>query len=328
MLMSIEMDKDWKTEEFEKYYHKSRTHVWICDLETGALTEIAQKDRLAPFYGPCALLPGEEHMLVDIDIDGRNQLFSMDLDGSHAKRITAPDEFVYGVSVSPDGARIAFHADYRIFVSLIDGAKRTLVAGRKGYIYFGTSWSPDGQWVLFQVCEPASDPGHDWSDIWIGRPDGSENRALTQGKSAWFAASYGKPDNPGSGSNQPRWAPDGSGIVYARRLPNSKTPWEHQTQRPNTDHFGRDFKPESARGGTRLSFLNPNDGSDTALTSQDPPVWEFRADWSPDSRRILFCRAGTGENPAIWIMDRDGANQRRLSDGADGQGAEFPRFLG
>jgi hypothetical protein len=73
MLMSIEMDKDWKTEEFEKYYHKSRTHVWICDLETGALTEIAQKDRLAPFYGPCALLPGEEHMLVDIDIDGRNQ---------------------------------------------------------------------------------------------------------------------------------------------------------------------------------------------------------------------------------------------------------------
>ena len=60
--------------------------------------------------------------------------------------------------------------------------------------------SPDGEWVLFQVCDPAADPGHDWSDIWIGRPDGSENRALTQGEAAWFAASYGPPDNPGGGS--------------------------------------------------------------------------------------------------------------------------------
>jgi Tol biopolymer transport system component len=254
-------------------------------------------------------------------------LFSMDLDGTRARPITTRDEYVYGVSVSPDGTRIAFHADYRIHTARIDGSNRVSVAGRKGYISFGTSWSPDNEWVLYQACQPKTDPGHDWSDIWIGRPDGSENRQLTQGEAAWFAASYGKPDNPGGGSIMPRWAPDGSGILYARRLPDSKVPWEFQTQRPDTNHFNRDFKPESARGGAEICFLNPKDGSSTPLTHNHPPQWEFRPAWSPDSKRILFCRARAGENPAIWVMDRNGKNQRKLTTGINGNGAEFPRWL-
>jgi TolB protein len=182
--------------------------------------------------------------------------------------------------------------------------------------------------VFFQVCEPRIDPGHDWSDIWIGRPDGSLNRQLTRGESAWFASSFGRPENPGNGSIMPRWAPDGSGILYARRLPNSKVPWEFQPRRPNTNHFNRDFKPELARGGTQICLLNPEDGSSTPLTQSDPPPWEFRPDWSRDSKRILFCRARTGENPSIWVMDRDGKHQRRLTDGIDGNGADFPRWVG
>ncbi|MEN6602211.1 MAG: serine/threonine protein kinase [Bryobacteraceae bacterium] len=328
LLLSIEMDEDWKTKPFTVFYPKSRTHIWICDLPTGRLTEIARKNRIAPFYAPCALLPDEERMLVGVNFGGREQLFSMDLDGTRAHAITKPDEYVYGVSVSPDGARIAFHADYNIHTARIDGSNRVAVAGRKGYIYFGTSWSPDSRWVLFQVCEPKTDPGHDWSDIWIGRPDGSMNRQLTQGESAWFASSFGRPDNPGDGSIMPRWAPDGSGILYARRLANSKVPWEFQPNRPDTNHFNRDFKPELARGGTQICFLNPEDGSSTPLTQSDPPQWDFRPDWSRDSKRILFCRAKTGENPAIWVMDRDGKHQRRLTGGINGNGADFPRWVG
>ncbi|MCE5307322.1 MAG: hypothetical protein LLG20_06745 [Acidobacteriales bacterium] len=328
LLLSIEMDEDWKTKPFTVFYPKSRTHIWICDLPTGRLTEIARKNRIAPFYAPCALLPDEERMLVGVNFGGREQLFGMDLDGTRGHAITKPDEYVYGVSVSPDGARIAFHADYNIHTARIDGSNRVAVAGRKGYIYFGTSWSPDSRWVLFQVCEPKTDPGHDWSDIWISRPDGSMNRQLTQGESAWFASSFGRPDNPGDGSIMPRWAPDGSGILYARRLANSKVPWEFQPNRPDTNHFNRDFKPELARGGTQICFLNPEDGSSTPLTQSDPPQWDFRPDWSRDSKRILFCRAKTGENPAIWVMDRDGKHQRRLTGGINGNGADFPRWVG
>lgn len=329
LLMSIETNEDWKTKTFQEYYHKSRTYIWIFDLETNALTEIAQKDRIAPFYAPCALLPNEERMLVTVDHEGKqNILYSMNLDGTDARPITQPNEFVYGVSVSPDGQHIAFHADYQINVMSIDGSKRKALTQRPGLLHFGTSWSPDGAWVLYQVCDPAADPGHDWSDLWIARPDGSEGRALTQGNAAWFASSYGAKDNPGNGSIMPQWAPDGSGILFAQRLPDAKSPWEFQPNRPDTTHFNRDFKPEDARGGTRIACIDPKDGTCAPLTHLDPLQWEWRPEWSPTSQEILFCRAAAGENPAIWVMDRNGKKSKRLTDGLDHNGAEFPRFLG
>ena len=327
ILLSIEMNPDWKTKSFYEYYSRSRTHIWIWDMPTGKLTEIADKQRLAPFYAPCALLPGEDRMAATVSVEGKERLYIMDLDGTHPRAISGPNEYVYGVSASPDGKRLAFHANYRIEVATVDGARRTRVAGHAGDIYFGTSWSPDGEWILFQVCHQATDPGHDWSDIWIGRPDGSENRPLTKGQAAWFATSYGARDNPGGGSNMPRWAPDGSGILYARRLPGSKSPWEYQGQRTDTTHFNRDFKPEAAQGGTQIVMLDPRSGSETGLSGGQAGQWDFRGEWSPDSRQILFCRAGVGENPAIWVMERDGGGARMLTRGIGNQGADFPQWV-
>ncbi len=327
LLMSIERNDDWNTKSFQEYYHKSQTHIWEYDIESGSLTERVQEERIAPFYAPSALLPGEDRILVTIEQGGCGQLFSMDLDGRNARRITGPKEYVYGVSVSPDGNRIAFHADYQIGVTGIDGGGRVALTNQPGLLHFGTSWSPDGEWVLYQVCDSAAEPGHDWSDIWIARPDGSEKRALTEGKSAWFASSYGAKDNPGNGSIMPCWAPDGSGILYARRLPDAKTPWEFQAQRPDTTHFNRDFKPELARGGTDISCIDPKTGESRPLTKVEAGQWDYRPEWSKDSRQFLFCRAKNGGNPAIWIADRNGEGARFLTDGVEGQGVEFPRFL-
>ncbi len=49
-------------------------------------------------------------MLVGVNVGGREQLFSMDLDGT----------------------RIAFHADYSMHTARIDGSDHVAVAGRKG----------------------------------------------------------------------------------------------------------------------------------------------------------------------------------------------------
>jgi Tol biopolymer transport system component len=326
ILMSIEMSEDWKTKPFNEYYPRSRTHIWTCDLRTDKLTEIATKGRLAPFYAPCLLLPGEKRILVSVVSGNQSVIYSMNLDGTDAVRLTDPKEFVYGVSASPDGKRIAFHADYRIYTMDADGRNRVQVAGRDGWIYFGTSWSPDGKWVLYQTCHPADDPGHDWSDIWIGRPDGTENIALTEGFSAWFASSYGAKDNPGNGSIMPRWAPDGSGILYARRLPGSVPPWQYNAGRVDTNHFNRDYKPELARGGAAIYCVDPHTRKSTPVSHPGERVWDFRPEWSPDSMRILFTRAPVGENPAIWIVDRDGSNERYLTNGR-GDGADFARWL-
>ena len=61
--------------------------------------------------------------------------------------------------------RVAFHLagpqGYQVYTSNIDGSDRTKVAAAPGHLFFGTQWSPDGQWVLYVDCVPQQDPGHD-----------------------------------------------------------------------------------------------------------------------------------------------------------------------
>jgi hypothetical protein len=330
LFLSMEPRRDGPGRPFEEYYTKTPTHIWVYDLKRDSLTEIATRDRMAVFYTP-ALLLSDDRMLVQVVRNKVGQIFSMNLDGSDAQEFTrASDGFPYGLSLSPDGKRVAFHLSceggYQVWTSDVNGSKRVKVAAAPGHIYFGTSWSPDGRWILYVDCLPDQDPGHDWADVCIGRADGTEHRVLTRGQAMWFGATYGGAKTRGGGSNVPAWTHDGR-ILYPRRLSGSKVAWEFQPQRPDVDHFNRDYKPELARGGTEICLLDPRDGSERALTHSEPAVWDFRASESPDGRHIVFCRAETGGVPAIWVMDSDGRNPRMLTKGLGNAGADHPRWL-
>lgn len=330
IFLSMEARRDGPGRPFDKFYHQTPTHLWLHDLDRDTLTEIATRDRLATFYTP-ALLVSDERLLVQVVRDQGGQIFRMNLDGSDAREFTRLGEGLpYGLSLSPDGRRVAYHLaspqGYQIWTSNVDGADRVRVAAHPEHLYFGPSWSPDGQWLLFQACQFHGDPGHDWSDVCIARPDGTDFRKLTEGQAMWFGATYGNPQNRGGGSNVPAWTRDGQ-ILFPRRLPGSRVPWEFQPQRPDTDHFNRDFKPELARGGGEICRLDPQSGEVTALTRSEPPVWDFRASESPDGWSIVFCRAETGGVPAIWVMDADGRNARLLTRGLEDKGADHPRWL-
>lgn len=332
VFLSMEERRDGPGRPFDKFYALTPTHIWIYDLDRDALTEICTQQRMAPFYTP-ALLVNDERMLVQVVRDGIGQIFSMNLDGTDAREFTRVGEgFPYGLSLSPDGKRVAFHTagpsphSYRIWTSDIEGRNRTLVVGHPDHIYFGPAWSPDGTWLLYQDCLFKQDPGHDWSDICIGRPDGSEHRVLTHGQLSWFGATYGNPKNKGSGSNMPTWTHDGK-ILFSRKTPESRVPWEYQTQRTDTDHFNRDWKPELARGGTQIVRLDPRDGSMKALTEVAPQTWDLRASESPDAEKIIFCRAMAGESPALWVMNSNGTNPIQLTRGRNDYGADQPRWL-
>lgn len=327
ILTSFETNPDWKADPFRQY-KQSHSHVWIWDTVTGSLTEILTRERLAPFYTPGPLLPGEDRIAVSV-LREKEQLYVMNLDGSGQVPITKPTEYTYGTSLSPDGRQFAFHSDYQIYTAGIDGSNRRKVAGgEKGLLYFSTSWSPDGEWIVYVVCDTRSDPGHDWCDVWIGRPNGSETRALTNGAAALMSAVHGAKGNGAGGSNIPRWSPTGSGILYSRRMPDSKLPWEHDPNPRRDDHFNRQFKPELARGGTAIVLLDPKTGHEQPLTRPTAAQWDFRGEWSCDGRQILFCRAATGSNAALWIMDRDGRRARQLTAGEQGRGVDHPRWSG
>lgn len=330
LFLSMEPRRDGPGKPFETYYRQTPTHLWIHDLKSGALTEVATRDRMAVFYTPQLLLD-DERVLVQVLTESQGLIYSMNLDGSDAREFTHPGEgFPYGMSLSPDRQRVAFHLSaeggYQVWTSNRDGDDRVKVAAAPGHIYFGTSWSPDGKWVLYVDCLPGQDPGHDWCDVCIGRADGSEHRVLTQGQAMWFAATYGDAEHRGGGSNLPQWTTDGR-ILYPRRLPDSKVAWEFQPQRPDTDHFNRDYKPELARGGSEVCLLDPNTGEETVLTHSDPPVWDFRASQSPDGKKVVFCRAATGDMPALWTLDADGGNAREISKGIDNSGVDHPRWM-
>ena len=330
IFLSMEERRDGPGRPFDQYYTLTPTHLWLYDLDSKSLTEIATKEREEVFYAPQALV-SDARMLVQVPRSKLGQVLSMNLDGSDARPFTRPGEGLpYGFSVSPDSDRVAFHLaspqGYQIWTSDARGANRKLVAARPDHLYFGPSWSPDGEWLMFQDCLFKTDPGHESSDICVARPNGTELRALTSGQEQWFAATYGNPAHRGSGSNMPAWTRDGQ-ILFSRRLPGSRVAWEYQSSRPDTDHFNRDWKPELARGGTEICRLNPKDGQALRLTHNDPPVWDFRASESPDGKRIAFCRCAVGETPSLWVMDATGGGERLLTQGLDESGADQPRWL-
>lgn len=330
LLLSMEARRDGPGRPFEQYYTQTPTHLWIYDLDAGTLTEIATRDRMSVFYTP-ELLIGEDRMLVQVVRDRVGQIYNMRLDGSDAREFTRAGEGLpYGTSLSPDGRRVAFHlaspSGYQIWTCDVEGGNRTLVAADPEYLFFGPRWSPDGSWLAFQGCRYRKDPGHDWSDVCISRPDGSDRRWVTSGQSLWFAATYGRPGLRGGGSNMVSWTRRGE-LLFSRRLPDSRVPWEYQEGRPDTDHFNRDYRPELARGGTEICRLDPARETVERLTQPGPGVWDFRVAESPDGHSIAFCRAAKGEIPSLWRMDSDGKHPRKLTDGLEHQGADHPRWL-
>jgi TolB protein len=331
IFLSMEPRRNVDGKSFDEYYTQTPTHIWVYDLATDDLQEICTKERMAVFVTP-ALLLNDERLLIQVVRKSVGQIYNVRLDGSDAREFTkAEDGFPYGLSLSPDGKRVAFHlataTGYQVWTSDLDGKQRQQIAADPQHLYFGTSWSPDGKSILFVDCRYHEDPGHDWADVCLGNADGSPHRVLTSDQAMWFAATYGDPKTRGSGSNSPVWTHDGK-ILFPRRRPGSKVAWEFQPQRPDTDHFNRDYKPELARGGTEICLLDPNDGAIKPLTHNEPGTWDFRAIESPDGKWIAFCRAAVGEAPALWVMKSDGSEPRQLTRGWNDLGADHPRWLG
>lgn len=79
-----------KGKSFNQYFHSIPTHIWVYDVVAGSLTEIVKEGRIAPFYAPCALLPGEKRIVVQAIEGNHASLYAMDLDGTHQQQITPP----------------------------------------------------------------------------------------------------------------------------------------------------------------------------------------------------------------------------------------------
>jgi TolB protein len=261
-------------------------------------------------------------------------LIESNLDGSEPETKLTKEGYGYCVAICPDEIHAAYHItgtpghnSYEIYVLNLLTGEEDLLASDPDHLNFGPEWSPDGEWVLYQRCAFRQDPGHERSDLRITSRDASEHRMLTSGRTHWFATSYGSPETRGGGSNMPRWSPDGRFVTFTRLLPGSRTAWNYRAGLPDRDHFNRDYMPEEARGGTEICTIDPKTMEVAALTLDDPPIWNWRTEWSPDSKQMLISRASVGNPSEVWLMDvRDGSMQF-ITRGYRSMGADFARFV-
>ncbi|MBI4881803.1 MAG: PD40 domain-containing protein [Planctomycetes bacterium] len=155
------------------------------------------------------------------------ELYWWQNEGFTLKRLTTDAEVERGLSLSPDGKRLAFVRGAGDLMTMDENGKDVLrvVASWNALEY---DWSPDGKWIVF------SRQDHDYnSDIWIAQADGAGEP---------FNLSV-HPDN----DLGPTWSPDGRVIAFVgRRADQEIDVYYAWLREEDAEKDARDLKLEKA----------------------------------------------------------------------------------
>lgn len=122
---------------------------WLVELATGNATNVTAVERVSPYNTGLFFWPNDPKRFgFQALINEDSKPYSMRLDGTHKMDLSRQAGFAYGFSASPDGARIAYHQNYQVYLADADGKNATKVETGQTFNFCPT-WSPDGQWVEF-----------------------------------------------------------------------------------------------------------------------------------------------------------------------------------
>jgi|GEM_PF-2306254 len=235
-------------------------------------------------------------ILINSNISGSSQLWSMEEDGSDVKQLTDDPEFpIAGAQWSPDGSKIAFRSyapgidvpyDFTqaIYVMNADGSgKRRLTNPPVGFRMIGDGgivWSPDGTKIAFSRHIPPEFAGH--FVVFIIDLETKTEKLVSDAARSVFG-----------------WFPEGDKLLVKYR----NNSLQSRLGVLDTDgNFIEDLTPENSTFNSAL--LSP-DGSKIALSSsaelftmdsdgrnlkkiKDAVYADWIQTWSPDSDRILY----------------------------------------
>ncbi len=269
-----------------------RYDMCLVDPETGAVENLTEVERVSDYNSGLFFFPGDDGKLgFQALIDGVSHPFVMDRDGSNKRDVSSgPEGFAYGYSASPDGARIAYHKDYQIYVAGADGANPIHIETGNPF-NFVPQWSPDGEWLLFVSGEHYNCHPH------VARPDGSELRKLADRNGyEGVIAFLDVEDFHGGSSDVPVWSKDGHWIYYTAAVEDR----------------------------VELMRVSP-DGAIEQLTQSPPGTKVYHPTPSPDGRWLVFGSNRSGSRQ-LYVMAADGGDVRAIADVPEGSGAMWPHW--
>jgi TolB protein len=210
-----EFDAEWSPDGSRIVYRDStrgfnvNDEIHIMQADGSMQTDLTQDP--ANDWGP-TWSPDGSTIAFNSDRSGTMRLYLMDADGSDVRMVPV-ELWVEYADWSPDGTRFVCmcrppgSADYEIYVMNADGSDATRLTTQPGHDGWPV-WSPDGRLIAYSSkrddCRFSDHPdcirtGPDGphSDIWVMRPDGSDQRRLSRTPGEFLT-----------------WTPDGQFVVF------------------------------------------------------------------------------------------------------------------